>query len=239
METDTENKQKAELENLGQLVEQYAQSRSLGLWIGSAVVFINAMVLVGTIELTWYIMEKGDSGWWVPLAFGVLWVVVTTVALIRYEKKLDYGFYDKQDGRVEVKKERIPIWAFCAFVLTVFGPVILNFRGFLSSRWGLIISLTFVGLFSFYLSKKHRDRAYGVLFGGLCVMLAIATALGIPVPLTDVGHLNSYLLALFLYSAVASLVTAVVVHIYNRAVLRKIKQMKLFNEWQGSEADTQ
>jgi len=238
MSDDTE-KHKAELEKFSRLIGRYAQSRSLGLWIGSAVVFIDAMVMVGAIELAWYIIEKGDSGWWVPLAFGVLWVIVTAVALIRYEKKLDYGFYDKQDGRVEVKKEKIPIWAFCAFVLTVFGPVILNFRGFLSSRWGLTISLTFVGLFSFYSSKKHRDRAYGVLFGGLCLMLGTATALGIPVPLTDVGHQKSYLLALFLYSAVASLATAVVVHIYNRAVLRKIKQMKLFEEWQGSEADTQ
>ena len=44
-------KRKVELDDLGRLIDKYAQSRSLGLLLPLAIIVINSVVIVGSIEL--------------------------------------------------------------------------------------------------------------------------------------------------------------------------------------------
>ena len=39
------------LNRLGRLVDKYAQSRSLGLWVSVAVLAINVIVVIGSVQL--------------------------------------------------------------------------------------------------------------------------------------------------------------------------------------------
>ncbi|MHC4734837.1 MAG: hypothetical protein ACYTDW_10330, partial [Planctomycetota bacterium] len=95
-----------------------------------------------------------------------------------------------------------------------------------------------------YACKKEKEKFVGVVVGGLCLIEAAATALGVPVPLTDIPlgstgiSAHSYFLALVIYIAAAGLMAMVVVHIYNRRILRKIKEVRPFGEQQANKPDS-
>ncbi len=84
----------------------------------------------------------------------------------------------------------------------------------------------------------------GVVLGGLCLIEAAATALGVPVPLTDIPlgstgiSAHTYFLALVIYIVAAGLIAMVVVHIYNRRILQKIKEIGPFGEKQADKPDS-
>jgi hypothetical protein len=155
-----------------------------------------------------------------------------------FEKKHGYRFYDKRDGKIKVEKERVAVWAWAVYTVTFLGPTFLSAFHIMPIRWAMTMALTSFGTFMLYLSKKHKEKALGTVFGGLCLVEAATTAFGMPIPLADKDWVHSYFVALNIYIVGAGLITAVVVHIYNRRVLRKIKEMRPFGEQGTNKSDT-
>ena len=241
------NNQKEEvkkLNRLGWLVDKYTQSRSLGLWVAIVVVLINTIVVLGFIELVAVLACRRSWWWWAPLVGAVLWGLTFTVWLWRFDRKHGHRFYDKKDGKIEVEREKIPVWAWVVYAITFSAPLILNACEIMSDRWGLTISLTSFGVFVLYGYKKEKEKFLGFVLGGLCLIEAAATALGVPVPLTDIPladtgiSAHTYFLALMIYITAAGLIAMVVVHIYNRGILRKIKELRPFGEQQAGKSDS-
>jgi len=235
METDTENKQKEEIENFGRLVDRYAQSRSLGLLL------LVVLIVIGTI-LTVVLMEVAyrKPAWWlvgvvmVLMAGGGvagLWLAVKV--LPKYERR----FYNKE-GQIELKQKKVPIWACVACVVGFLGPVALNAAEIMPTRWALPLALVSLGVFIFYASGKEKQRPLGAVFCAVLLVEAAVTAAGVPTPFSGKGWLYCCFVALMIYIAGASLITAVVVHIYNRKVLRKIKEARPFGEQEANKSDT-
>jgi hypothetical protein len=246
MSGDIEN-HKAEVEKLnrlGRMVDKYSQSRALGLWMSVAVLAINVIVVLGSMQLCVVLACRRSWWWWAPVVLAGLWGLITTVWLWRFERKHGNRFYDKKDGKIEVERERIPAWAWAAYAITFLGPLILNACEIMSDRWGLTMSLISFGVFMLYGCKKEKEKIVGVVVGGLCLIEAAATALGVPVPLTDIPladtgiTAHSYVLALMIYIAAAGLMAMVVVHIYNRRILRRIKQLRPFGGQEKSQSDS-
>jgi len=155
-----------------------------------------------------------------------------------FEKKHGYSFYDKRDGKIEVEKERVAVWACAVYVITFLGPTFLSAFSIMPVRWALAMALTAFGVFVLYQHKKHKEKFLGVVFGGLCLIEAAATAVGVATPLASKGWMYSYFAALTIYIAGAGLITMVVVHIYNRIILRKIKESRPFGEQEANKSDT-
>lgn len=230
------DKTKADLENLGQLVDRYAQSRSLQLLISLPILVINVALLIGATKLVLaYGLQIGQRWSLVIMGLVFLWIVFSSTWLVA--KLLDrYGicFY-KKEGNVELQQENAPIWAWVAFVVTFVGPVFLNMFWIMPVRCGLVISLTSFGIFMLYVCKKQKDVALGVVYGTLSLIGATAAAIGVPVPLAEE---RSYFLPLIIYIIVAGLITVIVVHIYNRKILHKLKEMRPFSEQETSKPDS-
>jgi hypothetical protein len=241
MSGDVDNR-KAEVEKLnrlGRLVDEYTQSRALGLWVSVAVSVINIILLIGSMQLCVVLACRGSWWWWAPIVLAGLWAITSTVWLWRFDRKHGNRFYDKRYGKIKVERVRIPKWAWAAYAMAFLGPLILNAFEIMSDRWGLTISLTSFGAFVIYGCKREKEKFVGVVLGGLCLIEAAATALGVPVPLTDIPladtgiSAHTYFLALAIYIAAAGLMAMVVVHIYNRRILRKLKEMRPFGEQQS------
>jgi hypothetical protein len=246
MSGDIEN-QKQEFEKLnrlGWLVDKYTQSRSIGLWVSVAVLAINVILVLGSMQLCVVLACRRSWWWWAPVVLAGIWGFTSTVWLWRFDRKHGNRFYDKKDGKIEVERERIPAWAWAAYGTAFLAPLILNACEIMSDRWGLTLSLTSFGVFMLYACKKEKEKFVGAVVGGLCLIEAAATALGVPVPLTDIPLANtgisahSYVLALMVYIVAAGLMAMVVVHVYNRKILRKIKGMGPFGEQEKSQSDS-
>jgi hypothetical protein len=246
MSGDIKNK-KGEVEKLnrlGWLVDRYTQSRALGLWVSVAVLVVNVIVVLGSMQLCVVLACRGSWWWPAPVVLAGVWGLTSTVWLWRFDRKHGNRFYDKKDGKIEVERQRIPAWAWAVYGIAFLGPLFMNACEVLSDRWGLTISLTSFGVFVFYACKKEKEKFVGIMLAGLCLIEAAATVLGVPVPLTDIplAHTgisaHSYVLALMIYIAAAGLTTMVVVHIYNRRILHKIKEMRLFGEREKSQSDS-
>jgi len=225
-------KKKVELENLGRLVDRYAQSRSLGLLIPLTILVVNIILIRGSVELA---MWKPQI-WWIRNAFWlvVVWVIASVWLAVKLVAKYEFRFYRK-DGKIELEQERVPIWAWAAYALTFVGAAVLNELEMLSVRWALATALASVGVFILYLSKKHKEIILGGVWGLLCLAEAVAAAAGVPVPFV---RRPSYFASLMIYIIGSGLITIVMVHIYNRKILRKIKEMRPFGEQHTNKSDT-
>jgi len=225
-------KKKVELENLGRLVDRYAQSRSLGLAVPLVAVVIIAVLLAGLRELlSWKL------AWWTIAIFFLVeaWILIGSIWLC-FKLWPKYGnFFYKRDGKIELEEERVPIWAWAAYAFTFIGPAVLNELEMLSVRWALAMALASLGIFVLYLANKHKETALGLVWGLLCLAEAVATAAGVPAPFVG---MHSYFASLMVYIIGAGLITMVVVHIYNRKVLRKIKETRPFGEQEPDKSDT-
>lgn len=163
------------------------------------------------------------------------WVLLGSIWLY-FKLWPKYGnFFYKRDGKIKLEQERVPIWAWAAYAVTFIGPAVLNELEMLSVRWALAMALTSLGIFILYIAKKQKEKILGIVWGLLCLAEAVATAAGVPAPF--VGR-HSYFASLMVYIIGAGLITTVVVHIYNRKVLRKIKEMRPFGEQQTDKPDS-
>ena len=229
-------KKKVELENLGWLIDRYAQSRSLPLLISLAMMIFNVVLVVSVVKLVLaYGMRIGQNGVLVIVILVVLWMFFSSIWVVG--KLLDrYGgcFY-KREGIIKLQRERVPIWAWIAFAITFIGPVLLNTFWIMPARWGLTISLTSFGIFMLYAGKKDKEITLGFVYGVLSLAEAAATAIGVRAPFVEE---HSYFVPLVIYLVGAGLITTVVVHIYNRLILRRIKQMRPFGEQESDKSDS-
>lgn len=227
-------KKKAEVEKLnrlGRLVEKYAQTRSLGLLLLMVLIVIGTVLMVMLMELVLW-----KPAWWL---LGVVMLLMAAVCIVglwlivkvfpRYERRL----YSKE-GQIELEQKKVSIWAFVVYVVGFLGPIALNAFEIMPIRWALPMTLVILGVFIFYASGKEKNRPLGLVFCVVLLLEAAVTVAGIPTPFAGKGWLYSCFVALMIYIAGASLITAVVVHIYNRIILRRIKQMRPFGEQEKS-----
>jgi len=235
--SDDIEKRKAESERLGRLgwlIDRYAQSRSLPLLIPLAMVIFNVVLLVSVVKLGLaYGTRIGRNGILIIVILVVLWTFFSSIWVVGKLLARYGGCFYKREGIIELQRERVPIWAWVAYAITFAGPVLLNAFWIMPARWGLTISLTSFGIFMLYGGKKHKETALGVVYGVLSLAVAAATAIGVRAPFVSE---HSYFVPLMIYLVGAGLITAVVVHIYNRVILRKIKRAGLFGEQEKNSA---
>ena len=229
-------KQKADLDKLGRLVGKYAQSRSLPLLISLAMMIFNVVLVLSVVKLVVaYGLRIGQSGVLIIVILVFLWIIFSSIWVVG--KLLDrYGgcFY-KREGIIKLQRERVPISAWIAFVVTFLGPVFLNIFWIMPARWSLTISLASFGIFMFYASKKDKKITLGFVYGVLSLAEAAVTAIGVRIPFVNE---HSCFMPLVIYMVGAGLITTVVVHIYNRRILHKIKEMRPFGEQEAGKPDT-
>jgi len=234
METDTEDKQKEELENLGRLVDRYAQSRVLELLMVMVLLAVNVILILLSVKLLFW-----KKGWLWPLSITILvwgWFFLSGWLLSKAFKR--YACFLYKEGQIELEESKIPIWAWAAYFITFGGPAFLNLFDVLPVRWALVTSLTSVGIFMLYIGKKQNAKLLAGVFAGLIFFAAVATAAGLPTPFMDRDWLYSLFLSLMIYVVGAGVLAAVVVHIYNRRILRKIKEMRPFDEQESNTSDS-
>jgi hypothetical protein len=223
-------KTKAELENLGRLVDRYAQSRSLELLMWMVLFAVNVILILLWVKLLFW-----KKGWLWPLSITILvwgWFFLSGWLLSKAFKRYACFLYKEGQIELEEKKIHIPLWACAAYIITFWGPAFLNMFDVLPVRWALVTSFTSIGIFMLYIGKKQNAKLLTGVFAGLILTAAAATAIGLPTPFMDRDWLYSIFLSLMIYFVGAGVLAAVVVHIYNRKVLRKIKEMRLFCEQQ-------
>ena len=226
MANDTE-KQKADLDKLGRLVDKYAQSRSLPLLISLAMMIFNVVLMVSVVKLlVAYGMRIGQSGVLIIVILVFPWIFFSSIWVLGKLLARYGGCFYKREGIIKLRRERVPIWAWIAFAITFIGPVLLNTFWIMTARWGLTISLTSFGIFMIYAGKKDKE-ILGFVDGVLSLAEAAATAIGVRAPFVEE---HSYFVPLVIYLVGAGLITTVVVHIYNRKILRKIKELRPFGE---------
>jgi len=223
-------KRKTELEWLGRLerlIDRYAQSRSLGLLIPLAIIVINTILLIGSIELAMWKPEARLTGYivWLVMAWvvGSVWVAYKLVA------KYEFSLYRK-DGEIELKGEKIPFWAWVVFLVPFLSATILGAEKIVPFRLALTLVLASTGLFVLYVRNKEKEKLLCIMWGSLLLLEAIVIAGGAPTPFAGREWLYSFLAAANIYVVGAGILAAVVVHIYNRKVLQKIKEMRPFGE---------
>jgi hypothetical protein len=85
-----------------------------------------------------------------------------------------------------------------------------------------------------YAGKKDKQISLGFVYGVLSLAEAAATAIGIRVPFVEE---HSCFIPLVIYLVGAGLITIVVVHTYNRLILRRIKQIRPFGEEEIGKSD--
>jgi len=237
--SDEVEKRRADVEKLdqmGRLVEKYAQSRSLPLLISLAMMIFNVVLVLSVVKLVVaYGMRIGQSGVLIIVILVFLWIFFSSIWVVG-KLLARYGscFY-KKEGIIKLQRERIPIWAWITFVITFNGPVFLNIFWIMPARWSLTISLTSFGIFMLYAGKKDKKITLGFVYGILSLAEAAVTAMGVRIPFVNE---HSCFMPLMIYLVGAGLITAVVVHIYNRMILRKLKKMRPFGEQEASKSDS-
>ncbi|MHC4084218.1 MAG: hypothetical protein ACYSWZ_15605 [Planctomycetota bacterium] len=229
-------KQKADLDKLGRLVDKYAQSQSLPLLISLAMMIFNVVLVLSVVKLVVaYGVRIGQSGVLIIVILVVLWMFFSSIWVVGKLLARYGGCFYKREGIIKLQRERIPIWAWIAFVFTFLGPVFLNMFWIMPARWSLTISLTSLGIFMLYAGKKDKKITLGFVYGILSLAEAAVTAIGVRIPFVNE---HSCFMPLVIYMVGAGLITTVVVHIYNRRILQKIKEVRPFGEQQANKSDS-
>ncbi|MHC4791796.1 MAG: hypothetical protein ACYS8Y_10250 [Planctomycetota bacterium] len=238
--TKKKNEEMERLEQLEGLVDRYAQSRVLPLLIPLAGMILNVILLLYAGKLASLIVFHLQISmcWYTAIILGVVvWVLLSSTfvagrILARYA-----GCFYKKEGTIELEKERSSVWAWIAYLITFLGPAFMS-MDVLPIRWALTIALASFGTFMLYLCKKHKEKALGVVYGGLSLAAAVLTAIGVQIPFVTEGWEHSYFVTLMIYLISAGFITAIVVHVYNRKVLQKIKDMRTFGEQRENKSDS-
>jgi hypothetical protein len=230
-----------QMDRLGWLIESYAQSRTLPLLIPLAMMTLNVVLLLAAgkvAELLIFHLQISEYWFEVIVVGAIAWVVllcpwVTGKLMARYG---DWPY--RKEGIIELKEEKVPIWAWAVFLITTIGPTVLSLFEIMPVRWALVMALASFGACMLYMGTKQRAKALGLLWGGLCLIGTIATALGIPTPFASKIWPYSFFAALMIYIVGAGLITTVVVHIYNRKILRRIKELRPFSGQETRKLDS-
>ncbi|MHC4076741.1 MAG: hypothetical protein ACYSRZ_10100 [Planctomycetota bacterium] len=229
-------KQKADLDKLGRLVDKYAQSRSLPLLISLAMMIFNIVLVLSVVKfVVAYGLRIGQSGALIIVILVFLWIIFSSIWVVGKLLARYGGCFYKREGFIKLQRERIPLSAFIAFVVTFLGPVFLNIFWIMPARWSLTISLTSLGIFMLYAGKKDKKITLGFVYGVLSLAEAAVIAMGVRIPFVNE---HSCFMPLVIYMVGAGLITTVVVHIYNRRILRKLKKMRPFIGQETSKSDS-
>ena len=228
-------KKKVELENLGRLVDRYAQSRSLGLLIPVAILGTIVAFIIGTTKLT----DWKPGAWWTPYLIwltpaviaGLLWLGAKLVA--RYE----FIFY-RSDGKIELETKKIPVLWWVVFFAAVVGAVFLSMFEILTVRWALTLALGGTGVFMLCIGRREKAVPLCIVLGSLLLIVTAVIAAGVPTPFAGRRWVYSFFLTFEMSMVVAGLISAMVVHIYNRKILRRIKELRPFGEQEKSQSDS-
>jgi hypothetical protein len=216
------------LERLGTLVNRYAQSRSLGLLIPLAIfLLVNLPVLFWLDRVMLWKLET----WWVLsivllevlLGLGFLWL------MFKLAKRYGMSLY-RRDGVIELPGKGTPLIACLIFLAMTVIPAGLTWSEHISNRWGLVLILTVAGVFIVCVRNREKEAVTCLVFGGLLLLEAAAVALGVPTPFRTWDWDYSFAGAYLIFFASAGLVSAVVVHIYNRRIWRRIVRERPFHE---------
>ncbi len=236
--SDDIEKRKAEVEKLsrlGRLVDRYAQSRSLGLLPPITLLIINALLTIGAIELVSFKVT-----WWTctVLVLVTLWVVCSSTWLaFKLVPKYEYSFYRK-DGEIKLEREKVPVWAWGAYLITGCGATLLSAFDIMPVRWALTLVLVILAVFVLYVSGKEKNKISGIVFSILMFAVGILTASGTLSPFAEKGWLCSFFVPLMIYFVSGVLIAALVSHLYNRRILRKLKEMRPFGEQDTNKSDS-
>ncbi len=234
-------KQKAKLDRFARLIDLYGQSRVLPLLIPLAILILNAIVLLASgkvAELLIFHLQISEYWFEVIVVGAILWVLFSSTWVVGKLLGRYGGYFYKKEGIIELREEKIPIWAWAAYCITFVGPTVLSLFEIMPVRWALVMALASFGTFMLYAGKKQKEKVLGLVFGGLCLIAATATAMGIRTPFASKIWPYSFFVALMIYIVAAALITVVVVHIYNRRILRRIKEMRLLREQEADRSDT-
>ncbi len=237
MSGDIENR-KVEVEKLnrlGRLVDKYTQSRSLRLLIPAVILGTVVALIIGTTALT----DWKPGRWWGPyldwgtigIIAGLFWLGAKLV--IRYE----FIFY-RRDGEIELETENIPAWGWAAFFAGVFGAVFLGLFEVISIRWALTLAIGSVGVFVLCIGKKEKAMPVCAVLGSLLIVEAAVIAAGVPIPFAGREWIYSFFFTFETSVVAAGFISAIAVHIYNRRILRKIKQVRPFGEQEAGKPDS-
>jgi len=226
-------KKKVELENFGRLVGRYAQSRSLPMLLLLPIIVFNAILLVAAIESA-RVIDK--AAWLLIFILVFLWVLFSSLWLpFIILKRYGPSFY-KKEGNIELEREKVPIWTWVLYAVTFVGPAFLHEFNIMPLRGALTMSLASLGIFILYLGKKQKEIVLCIVYGILILSAALVTALGFVEPFGSEKYKHAFFVTLMAYIIGAGLITTVVVHIYNRKVLRKIKEMRPFGEQKANKS---
>jgi hypothetical protein len=234
MADDTE-KQKADLDKLGRLVDKYAQSRSLSLLIPAVILGTVVALIIGTTALT----DFKPGRWWGPylnwatigIIAGLFWLGAKLVS--RHE----FILY-RRDGKIELETEKIPVWGWAAFFAGVFSAVFLGLFEVISIRWALTLAIGSVGVFMLCIGKKEKAMPVCAVLGSLLIVEAAVIAAGVPTPFAGKKWIYSFFLTFEASVVAAGFISAIAVHIYNRRILRKIKEVGPFAKQQAGKSDS-
>lgn len=223
------------LDQMGRLVDKYAQSRSLGLLIPVAILGTIVAFIIGTTKLT----DWKPRAWWTPYLIwltpaviaGLLWLGAKLVA--RYE----FIFY-RSDGKIELETKKIPVLWWVVFFAAVIGAVFLSLFEILTVRWALTLALGGTGVFMLCIGRREKAIPSCIVLGSLLLIETAVIAVGVPTPFVGRRWVYSFFLTFEMSVIITGLITAMVVHIYNRRVLRKIKGMGPFGEQEKSQSDS-
>jgi len=225
---DNDNPQKADLQEVKRLANRYAQSRVLPLIIPLVLI---PVMLAGTNLIPDFVgavlTAVEEPPWattpmlWAAALLPVMWAVLCVWLMFKGIKRYGPSFY-RGEGQAVLRSEGIPIWAWALYAVTFVAPALLSEWGSMPIRWALPTALTSLGVFVLYAAKRGRETPLGIVFGGLLLVAAIATAAGLP-SLFHGDWDYAYYWTLIAYVMVAGLVTLIVVHLYNRRTLRRLK----------------
>lgn len=227
------NKEIEQVTKVTELVDKYAQSRAMGLLIPMVVYVINVVVLIGAIELLGKLHLK--MFWFnIFIALVLIWVLGTSIGVCFWANKYGHTFY-KKDGAIKLKQKPIHWVAWVLYIIGFLGGAILSQSQIVSIRIGLFASLISFGIFILYASRMEKEKYTGVVFGWLCISLAVLTLLGIPWPFRGENWVYSYFAASVIYIVGSSILTVIFVHLYNRFILKKIKQTQIAENIESQE----
>jgi hypothetical protein len=236
--SDEFGKDKADVEKLdqmGRLVDKYAQSRSLPMLLLLPIIVFNAILLITTIEVAG-VIDK--SAWLLIFILVFLWVLFSSLWLQFIILKRYGSVFYKTEGEIVLEREKVPIWAWATYGVTFVGPAFFEEFNIMSVRWALMVSLISFGMFMLYVGKKQKEIMLCIVYGILVLSLALVTALGFVEPFGGEKWKHAFFVTLIAYLIGAGLVTAIVVHIYNRKIFRKIKELRPFSGQETSKSDS-